>query len=608
MKHTLLLISLLLLGYLDANGQEFSPNLTDLNRMVDSCSIDAKTERQPLIGVSASRTQRGGSTVSGTYINAILKAGGIPVIVPVITDVKALRHTVSQLDGLVMTGGEDFSPFYYKEDTIAYMNETDSIRDIYDLALLKLVADRNIPILGICRGEQAINVAFGGTLYQDIPTQYPSSDIKHRQVEPSTQGTHWINTIRGTQLSAVLPATRILTNTHHHQGVKDVAPYFGVSARASDGFVEAIEAYPNKSVMGVQFHPEGHVAGGDTAMLNLFKHIVREAQLYNRAKELHHKMLTIDTHCDAPSVFVRGNYDVGKRERNQVNLPKMEEGMLDAVFMACYVGQSVKDDTTAVARIEQQLDAIYQQVEQNRDKCGIAITSADLILLKQSGKKAFFIGIENGYGIGRSLANLRRFHQRGVNYMTLCHMRNNDICDSSGDTVALWRGLSPFGRKVVKLMNRIGMMVDVSHVSDKAFYDVIRLSSMPVIASHSSARALCGHARNLTDEQLRALARNGGVAQICILDEFINDNPSEADLQGAIEHILHAVSVCGIDHVGIASDFDGGGGVIGCNGSNDMISITIKLLEKGYSDEDIAKIWGGNLLRVMQRVQRQSRK
>jgi len=273
MKHTLLLISLLLLGYPDANGQEFNTDLTDLNRMVDSCSIDAKTERQPLIGVSASRTQRGGSTVSDTYINAILKAGGIPVIVPVITDVKALRHTVSQLDGLVMTGGEDFSPFYYKEDTIAYVNETDSIRDIYDLALLKLVANRNIPILGICRGEQAINVAFGGTLYQDIPTQYQDSTLNHRQTQPSTIGTHWINTIRGTKLSAVLPATHVLTNTHHHQGVKDVAPDFSIAARASDGFVEAIEAYPNKTVIGVQFHPEGHVAGGGSAIISNFLHI-----------------------------------------------------------------------------------------------------------------------------------------------------------------------------------------------------------------------------------------------------------------------------------------------------------------------------------------------
>jgi microsomal dipeptidase-like Zn-dependent dipeptidase/gamma-glutamyl-gamma-aminobutyrate hydrolase PuuD len=512
------------------------------------------------------------------------------------------------LDALVMTGGEDFSPFYYREDTIAYMNEIDSIRDIYDLALLKLVSDRNIPILGICRGEQAINVAFGGTLYQDIPTQYQATTVDHRQTKPSTVGTHRVSTIKDTKLLEILHTTKLLTNTHHHQGVKDVAPNFGISARASDGFVEAIEAYPNKSVLGVQFHPEGHVAAGDTTMLKLFTHIVHEANLYYRAKELHKKMLTLDTHCDAPSIFVKGGYDVGKRERNQVNLPKMEEGMLDAIFMACFVGQSVPDNSSAVARIENQLNAIYEQVEMNKDRCGIAITAEDLVRLKSEGKKAFFIGIENGYGIGKDLSNLSRFQKRGVNYMTLCHMKNNDICDSSGDTAALWNGLSPFGRKVVKNMNRIGMIVDVSHVSDKTFYDVIRLSKVPVIASHSSVRALCSHSRNLTDEQLRTLAKNGGVAQICILDEFINDNNREADLKGVIEHIDHAVKVCGIDHVGIASDFDGGGGVIGCNGSNDMISITVRLLEKGYSDEDIAKIWSGNFLRVLGKVQAKSKK
>jgi microsomal dipeptidase-like Zn-dependent dipeptidase len=168
--------------------------------------------------------------------------------------------------------------------------------------------------------------------------------------------------------------------------------------------------------------------------------------------------------------------------------------------------------------------------------------------------------------------------------------------------------LSSFGKKVVEEMNRVGILVDVSHVSEKTFYDVIALSSQPVAASHSSVKALCDHDRNLTDKQLQALSENGGVAQICLVDLFVNKDKSKASLMDAIEHIDHAVKVAGIDHVGIASDFDGGGGIIGCSGSNDMINITIKLLERGYSDEDIAKIWGKNFLRILSTVQAAAKK
>ena len=188
--------------------------------------------------------------------------------------------------------------------------------------------------------------------------------------------------------------------------------------------------------------------------------------------------------------------------------------------------------------------------------------------------------------------------------MTLCHTYDNDICDTSTDSKREWKGLSPFGEKVVKEMNRLGMMVDLSHASRETFFDVIELSEVPVICSHSSSKALCDHNRNLTDEQLRALAKNGGVVQVCLVSNFLNTKAEEACLMDFIEHIDHIVKVAGIDHVGIGSDFDGGGGVTGCNGANDMIQVTVKLLERGYSEEDIAKIRGGNLLRVMRVVQR----
>ena len=210
---------------------------------------------------------------------------------------------------------------------------------------------------------------------------------------------------------------------------------------------------------------------------------------------------------------------------------------------------------------------------------------------------------ENGYGISKDLKNITRFHDAGVTYITLCHTRNNDICDSSSDTTARWNGLSPYGRKVVKEMNRLGIMIDLSHAAESTFWDVLKYSKAPVIVSHSSASAIYRHDRNLTDEQLRALAAHGGVAQACLVDEFLNPDAKKTNLTDFMKHLLHMVEVAGIDHVGIGSDFDGGGGVKGCNGDNDFINITVRLLEHGFTETDIAKIWGGNFLRVMKQVQ-----
>lgn len=606
MKRTVSFVVIVLVSICFVKAQD----LTGLYKLTDSENVGVKAKYSPLIGVSASRSKSGGSSVPGTYIQAILKAGGTPVIIPVMTESKMLRNIVKNLDGLVMTGGEDFNPSYYKEDIIPDMNDVDSVRDIYDLVLLKLATDRNVPVLGICRGEQAINVAFGGTLYQDIPSQHKDSIIKHRQTEPKEQGTHLVSIAKDSELFKILNTTEVLVNSFHHQGVKDVAPNFRIVAYAPDGIAEAVEAYPNRTILGVQWHPEGHIAGGDTTMLKIFDHIVKQAGLYHRAKELHQNMLSVDTHCDTPLEFKKEGFDIGKRENNQVNIPKMEEGMLDAIFFAVYTAQGPRDEISSqkiVQKIDGLIDGIYAQAEKNKDVCGIAYTADDLVRLKAEGKKAIFIGIENGYGIGKDIANVARFKGRGVNYITLCHTKPNDICDSSSDQPE-WNGLSGFGKKVVKEMNRVGILVDISHVSEKTFYDVIALSSQPIIASHSSVKALCDHDRNLTDQQLRALAKNGGVAQICLVDLFMNKDKSKASLMDAIEHIDHAVKVAGIDHVGIASDFDGGGGIIGCNGSNDMINITVKLLERGYSGEDIAKIWGKNFLRVLSTVQAAAKK
>lgn len=412
-------------------------------------------------------------------------------------------------------------------------------------------------------------------------------------------------------MNKILGKTEVFVNSFHHQGVKDVAPGFKLAATAQDGIVEAIEAYPDRRIIGVQWHPEGHVAGGDTTMLKFFKFIVSEAETFRKAKELHKHIFSIDTHCDTPLEFKKAGFDIGKRENNQVNIPKMEEGMLDAIFFAAYTAQGKRDKVSSQAAVDKiygLIKGIHSQVENNNDICEIACTTDDLVRIKNAGKKAIFIGIENGYGIGKDIENIARFKKMGVNYITLCHTKDNDICDTSSDTTHEWNGLSPFGKEVVREMNRQGVMIDISHVSEKTFWDVIKLSTQPIIASHSSVQTLCYHDRNLTDKQMLALAKNGGVVQICLVDLFVNKDRKKASLTDAIEHIDYAIKVAGIDHVGIASDFDGGGGLIGCNGSNDMINITMKLLEKGYSDEDIAKIWGGNVLRVMNAVQKGAQK
>ena len=514
------------------------PNLKKLYELTDSCDVNVRARFSPLIGISASISS-GASRVGATYIQSIVKAGGTPIIIPAVTDGKVLRNIVSNLDGLVLIGGADVNPLWYEEEPREKLEEVDPVRDLYELKLIKMATDQNIPVLGICRGLQLLNVAFGGTLYQDIPSQRGDHSVKHRQDLPSSYGSHRVFVDANSQLASILGKDTLAVNSLHHQAIKELAPIFKATAYAPDSIIEAIDAYPNRSIMGVQWHPEALTYGGDTTMLRIFRHLI------------------------------------GKAETLQ----------------------------EAVQKVTGLIEGIRKQAELNKDLCGIAITNQDFIRLKNEGKKAFFIGIENGYGIGKDLANIAKFKAIGVNYITLCHSYDNDICDSSTHTKKEWDGLSPFGEEVVKEMNRQGIMVDMSHASEKSFWDVIKLSKAPIICSHSSSMAMCKHDRNLTDEQLKALAQNGGVAQVCLLDRYINEDYKNASLTDAIEHIDHMVKVAGIDHVGIGSDFDGGGGIIGCESDNDFIQITVKLIEKGYTEEDIAKIWGGNLMRVLDEVQ-----
>lgn len=608
MKRRYLLLALLAMGTLGSMQAQrkrvspYAPKLEQLYIQTDDAQHPA-VGNKPLIGVSLGYNSTKNS-VNNTYINSILMNGGVPYLIPVTDNVEVLRQIVAQLDGIVFTGGEDFEPAYFGEENHEKLGEVNVTRDTYDLTLFKLATDRNIPTLGICRGLQLINVAMGGTLYQDLPAEKPS-DINHRQEEAGTVPTHSVSVVDGSMMHQILGEKEIQVNTFHHQAIEKLAPGLKIVGWSNDSVPELIEAYPHRHILGTQFHPEIFTAAGDALMGKLFKFLVNKADTFKMAKDIHARILSVDTHTDTPLWFTRGNFSVGMRKSNQVSIQKMEEGKLDAQFLAAFLAQKERDEVSsqkAVEKCHKMIEGIYADVAKYKDNCGIALTEEDALRLKAKGKKAFFIGIENGYAIGKDIKNVKKYKDMGVQYMTLSHSYDNDICNSSSNTADASKGLTPFGRKVVKEMNKVGMMIDVSHVSEGTFWDVMKLSKDPVFASHSSVRALCDHDRNLTDDQLRALAKNGGVIQICIYGGYLNENEKEASVDDVVRHIDHAVKVAGIDHVGIGSDFDGGGGVLGCKGDNDMINITVKLIEKGYSEEDIRKIWGGNFFRVMNQV------
>ncbi len=371
------------------------------------------------------------------------------------------------------------------------------------------------------------------------------------------------------------------------------------------------------------------------------------------AAELHQRMLTLDSHTDTPLLLGMEGYQLGKRNDpdatdSRIDLVRMEEGGLDAVFFAVFIGQGERSEAgheRAKAKASQIFDKIEQAVAQNEDRAAIARSPADAYRNAITGKKSIFIGMENGYPIGRNLALIQDFYKRGARYITLCHSKNNDICDSSTDKPE-HGGLSPLGEAVVDEMNRQGMMIDVSHISDDAFFDVIERTKAPVIASHSNARAVCNHPRNLSDEMLLALKKNGGVIQVCVLSAYVKNMPENPEKEAAIQelrqkynnfqdlpddvmkqagkewraiekkyrkdlatvsdlvdHIDYIVKLIGIEHVGFGSDFDGGGALARCQDVSQLPAITAEMLRRGYTADDLQKFWSGNFLRVFAQVE-----
>src|SRR5262245_16549133 len=354
-----------------------------------------------------------------------------------------------------------------------------------------------------------------------------------------------------------------------------------------------------------------------------------DAKLRERAMKLHRDAIVVDTHNDITSAITDEGFDLGARDtsgKNQTDIPRMKEGGLDAEFFAIYVAAKYAKEGGSARRAMEMIDGVYEQVRRHPESMEMAFTVADIRRIHQSGKIAALMGIEGGHAIEDSLAALRLFYRLGVRYMTLTHTNSNNWADSSGGVgnpaTKQHGGLSEFGRAVVREMNRLGMMVDISHVADETFWDCIEVSQAPLIASHSSARALTNVPRNLNDEMLRALAKKGGVVMINFFNGFINTDyakpgqpaPSKAaetaTLEVLIQHFEHCIKIAGIDHVGIGSDFDGVDGKLppGMEDVSKLPTITYELLKRGHSENDVRKVLGENLLRVMSEVEKVAKK
>ena len=558
----------------------------------------------PVIGLTGNFRDNDCTLAEG-YYQSILKAGGTPFIIPSYDDPDMIVNTLEHLDGIVLTGGADINPLFLDEEPIKELHGINPRRDRQELLLTKLAADRQIPILGICRGIQTMNAAFGGALYQDIHVQMEGTRIKHDQDLERSYASHTVSIEKDSLLHELFGTDTLAVNSFHHQAVKETAPGFRVCARATDGVIEAMESTEYKSMLGVQWHPECFILRGDECMMPLFRWLVREATSFREAKRLHNRILSLDSHCDTPMFFDQQIDFASRDPKILVDLHKMTEGHLDATIMVAYLKQLELTDEALLAatvKADRILNEIEAMVAKSSSYVNIAYTPADLYRLKAAGKKAIMLGIENGYAIGNDLSNVERFRNRGVVYMTLCHNGNNQLCGSARYNEGNL-GVNTFGEKVIKEMNRVGMMVDISHAGEQTFYDALDISTKPIVASHSSSRALCNHPRNLTDEQLKALAAKGGVAQVTLYNGFLKEEGT-ATIQDAIQHLNHMVDIMGIEHVGIGTDFDGDGGIIGCASASELINFTRCLLKERYSEEDIRRIWGGNFLRVMEEVQK----
>lgn len=367
-----------------------------------------------------------------------------------------------------------------------------------------------------------------------------------------------------------------------------------------------------------------------------------------RAEQLQRSILTVDTHCDTPMSFFNKGFDVTQRGSGCIDFPKMREGGLTIESFAVFTPQRAGDDYVEAmyTKAKRLYDTMQYIAMMNPNIVGIVSSPADMYRLKEEGKLGILPTMENSLPLGEDITRIDTLYNKGARMFGLCHSLNNNICDSSSDAKGpIFDGLSPFGESVVKRLNEIGAIIDVSHASDATFFDVVKLSKSPIAASHSSVRAITNHDRNFSDQMLLALKENGGVIQICILDAYIKEFPKNeaydaemkearaayyaipqedmearkaarakfseikskypdqnATIKDYVDHIEYVANKIGVEHVGIGTDFDGGGGVSDCKDASQLIGVTAELISRGFSDEDIEKIWGGNFIRVFNEV------
>jgi len=546
------------------------------------------------------------ATVRSAYYRQILRAGGTPLLIPPVADISTILSTLDTVDAVLLTGGGDFNPLWNGDEPMPGLHNINRERDLPELLLTRFAYDRQMPLLGICRGIQTLAIALDGHVVQDMP--HTEQLLKHSQDADREEPTHSVSIFPQTTLHSIYNADRIYVNSFHHQAIDVPGSRLRTSAKAPDGTIEAIESSEHKAVLGVQWHPEWL---GDDG-LPLFRWLVDEARLQREARRFHQRNITIDSHCDTPMFFPQGIHFEQRDPRILYDLHKMQEGGPDAVTMVAYLPQPKEDEQFkdiapfAVDGPRQYADLIFDKINETvlRDTNYIALArnERDLLFNKHQGKRSLMIGIENGLAIENDIANVEHFAKRGIVYITLCHNGDNQICDSARRSNATHGGVSEFGAKVIAEMNRLGIMVDLSHAAESSFYDALDISSTPIVCSHSNAKALCDVPRNITDDQMRALAAKDGVCQITLYNGFLTTD-GKACIDDAMRHLDHAISIMGVDHVGLGTDFDGDGGVPGLANASELINFTKAMLRRRYSEDDMAKIWGGNWLRVMRTVQ-----
>lgn len=570
--------------------------------------LDSKAPRipnRPVVGITTNY-EGIDATLRSAYYRQIVEAGGTPMLIPPVNDNDVIMSTLDHIDALLLTGGADFNPLWHGDEPIPGLHHINRERDLPELMLTRYAYYRQIPILGICRGMQTLAIALDGHIQQDLPNA--EVRMKHSQDADREEPTHTVFVQKDTLLKKIYNRDRMFVNSFHHQAVDEAGDKLRVSATAADKVVEAVESNEHKPILGVQWHPEWLGKDGQP----LFKWLVDEARLLMEARRFHRRNLTVDSHCDTPMFFPQG-IDFEQRDpRILYDLHKMRDGGPDAVTMVAYLPQPKEGERFAdiapfkVDGPRAYADLIFDKIDEtvlaHSGYIALARNRVEIEANKRADKKSLMIGIENGLALEDDLKNVEHFAKRGIVYITLCHNGDNQICDSARKSACTHGGVSPFGEQVIHEMNRLGLMVDLSHAGERSFYDALEISKTPIVCSHSNAKVLCDVPRNLTDEQMKALAAKGGVCQITLYNGFLRTD-GKACIDDAMAHLYHAIDVMGIDHVGLGTDFDGDGGVPGLADASELINFTKALLRRRFSEEDMAKIWGGNWLRVMEAVQ-----